>query len=477
VSASAALIEITAGVGTPDRVVAQTAAGFGTIVAPPGAEPAQFSQQPSAGVIGYAFAKASPLLVFDGPALTNGRKEDFEFGTAYEVIEQTSDYVKLRRPGQREAAYVRLSHVSVVPPRWIVATDAFNRPERPRIRFWESSAKLNNFLSGINTVASPWDYEEYFESPPKFPLKLPVLGTDTLDLLGGDRQTKIVSVMLPISREMFETFEKVKAGTESQLDLYFLLDVSGSTKGFLEPAIAAIAKALGRNETLRKRIGTVVVTTFGASRTNKASLLGGIPLDKLERVTTWHPQGLDQVTDGDREPLLDGLLVMATGTKPGAGAMGVLVVLSGADVELSGYVAAASKSMAIENVDLKLPNPAIAVLGQVTPEPGDELRDAGKRLKGLSSARYVEFSETLGEDVVGELVRAIEGRKDVAISPEAFAPVTKASYQKQMMAFLPRVLTANSSFPSRQSYAAQADWYTVPLWLTFDQLLWKETTK
>src|SRR5262249_14990465 len=155
-----------------------------------------------------------------------------------------------------------------------------------------------------------------------------------------------------------------------------------------------------------------------------------ISLDKLERATTWHPQGVDQTTDGDREPLIEALVAMSGGTKRDSGAMGVLVILSGADVDLSGYVG--GKSLAVENVDRKPPSTAVAVLGQVTPEPGDDLRNAGRRLKDVSPARYVEFSDTVGEDVIGELVRTIEGRKDAALSVQAFAPVAKAAHQKQM---------------------------------------------
>jgi hypothetical protein len=460
---------------TPAAVVPPRPTPAPKVAAAPSPQPAPAPAAPAAEkVVGYAFAKASPLTVFDTPTLANGRKQDFEFGTAYEVIEDASEYVKLRKAGQREAVYVRRAHVSPVPPRWITATDAFNRSERPRFQFWESESKLNDFLAG-NTERSKWDYEEYFDSAPKFPLKLPVLRTEAIDILGRDNQRKLVEVMLPVSREMYENFEKAKLAAETPLDFYFILDVSGSTKEFLEKAVAAIAKGLARNEALRKRVGNVVVTTFGATKTSKASLLGPISLDKLERATTWHPQGVDQTTDGDREPLIEALVAMTGGTKRDSGAMGVLVILSGADVDLSGYVA--GKSLAIENVDLKLPSPAVAVLGQVTPEPGDDLRNAARRLKDVSPSRYVEFSDTVGEDVIGELVRAIEARKDAALSPHAFVSVAKTAHQKQMMAFLPRVLTANSNLPYRQSYAAAADWYTVPLWLTIVPDLWKETSQ
>jgi len=492
--ADGGVVQTTSGVGTAAATPAQTTPAA---PAPPAAAPApkvatapppqpapapaapkarEPAQLPAAEkVVGYAFAKASPLIVFDTPTLANGRKQDFEFGTAYEVMEQTSEYVKLRKPGQRETVYVRPPHVSMVTPHWITTTGAFNVKERGHIYLWASEAKLTEFLWG-KTKESPWDYEEYFDAAPKFALKLPVLRTEAIDLLDStNNQRKLVEVMLPISRDMYEDFEKAKSAAESQLDFYFVLDVSGSTKEFLEKAVAVIAKGIARNETLRKRVGNVVVTTFGATKTSKASLLGPISLDKLERATTWHPQGVDQTTDGDREPLIEALVAMSGGTKRDSGALGVLVILSGADVDLSGYVG--GRSLAVENVDLKLPNPAVAVLGQVTPEPGDDLRNAGRRLKDVSPSRYVEFSDTVGEDVIGELVRTIEGRKDVALSVQAFAPVAKAAHQKQMMAFLPRVLTANSSLPSRPRYAESADWYTVSLWVTIDPLLWKETSQ
>src|SRR5437016_4175714 len=48
-------------------------------------------------VIAYAFAKASPLNVFDDPTLSVAHSERFEYGIAYEVIDRNSQYVKLRR--------------------------------------------------------------------------------------------------------------------------------------------------------------------------------------------------------------------------------------------------------------------------------------------------------------------------------------------------------------------------------------------
>jgi hypothetical protein len=60
-----------------------------------------------------AFAKASPLLVFEDPSLTNGRKQDFEFGNPYEVIDQSSEFVMIKLSDGTQA-YVRSAHVTTL---------------------------------------------------------------------------------------------------------------------------------------------------------------------------------------------------------------------------------------------------------------------------------------------------------------------------------------------------------------------------
>jgi hypothetical protein len=427
-------------------------------------------------IVAYAFAKASPLQVSDNPALTGGRYENFEFGTAYEVTEQKPEYIKFRRP-DGSTGYVRPAHVSLVRfATWLTTTGGFGTAERARIRFWESSTKLSELLSGTKPLTSQFDYQEFFEDAPNFPVALPIMESDTIDLLSGTRQVRIASVLIPISKEMVEAFEKAKGGADKPLDLYFLLDVSGSTREFLETTMLGLAKAVARNEALRKKVNAVHVTTFAASLKGKSVLMGTVPLASLERAS-WHGSGTDQPTEGDREPLLDGLVNLASGMKPSDATMPVLLVLSGADVDLAGEVAKLGKPVTIDNLPLKLPDDTAAVFAQVTPEPGEDLRNASKRLPGLAKVRYLEFSESLASEIVAELGRIAEGQKGETLRLEAFGGVTKAAYAKHMIPFLPRVLTRETGMPARQSYAANADWYTVRLWLPIDELLWKETTR
>jgi hypothetical protein len=422
----------------------------------------------------FAFAKASPLQVSDSAALTETRPQDFEFGKAYEATEEPAGYVKLKL-ADNKFVYVRSTYVTTTRvPQWLASTSGYNRPERARLQFWESGVRLNEFLSGVNRSGSQYDYEEFFEAAPNFQLRLPIIDRDSIvDQL--NRQINTMSVMLPISRQMYQAFDKAKSNSERPLDLDFVVDVSGSTQGFLERAIGGISKAINRNEKLRKQLRSAVAATFGTSRTNKSSFMGKISLTEIEKVV-WHPAGVDQATDGEREPLVDGLVTMSNNLKADDAATQVLVVLSGADVEL--VTTASSIPVTIGNFELSLHKQPAAIIAQVTPEPGDDLKNASQQLRNIPRVRYFDYSESIGDDIVLELIRiAAEGQRTTPVDTRAFGPVLAAGNERRMMTFLPRVLTPSSSLPVRQPYAVQSDWYTIRLWLTMDGLLWKETAQ
>ncbi|EJN13178.1 hypothetical protein PMI42_03470 [Bradyrhizobium sp. YR681] len=420
----------------------------------------------------FAFAKASPLPVSDTEALTDSHPQNFEFGKAYEATEGPASYLKLKLQDDKYV-YVRSTYLTTMgSPQWLASTSGYNRPDRPKIQFWESAVRLNEFLSGENRQSSQYDYEEYFEAEPSFQLKLPVVERDAVDVLG--RQIKIMSVMMPISRQMYQAFETAKSGSERPIDLDFVVDVSGSTNGFLERAVGGVLKSLGRNEQLRKRIRSTVVATFGATRSNKSAFLGKMSLSEVEKVV-WHPSGVDQTTDGEREPLLDGLVTMNNSLKADDAAAQVLVVLSGADVELA--TTASSLPVNIGNFELSLHTQPSAIFAQVTPEPGDDLKNASRQLKNVPRVRYVDYSEAMADEIVMELVRVGESQKNAVVSLRNFAPVLAAGNEKRMMTFLPRTLTPTSILPARPPYAAQSEWYTIRLWLTVNDSIWKETAQ
>jgi hypothetical protein len=436
--------------------------------------PAATIPAPAAAPSMFAFAKASPIQVADSASLTDTHPQDFEFGKAYEATEESSAYVKLKLRDDR-FVYVRSTYVTTTrSPQWLTSTPSYNRPERARVEFWENSVKLIDFISGTNTAGSRSDYEEYFDGAPNFQLKLPVVERDSVDLLNGKRQVRILSVMMPISRQMYQAFELAKSSSERPLDLNFLIDVSGSTNGFLEKVSAGIVKAINRNAQFRKRVRSTTVTTFGASRASKSSFLGAIAVEKVGTMV-WHPPGVDQTTEGEREPLADALVTMNANLRPDDAAAQVLVILSGADVELA--TTAAGKPLTIANLELSLRTQPAAVVAQITPEPGNDLKNVTQQLRNLSRRRYIDYSDTMADDIVLELIRIAENQKAASMDAKAFGSVLAAGNEKRMMTFLPRSLTPASSLPARQAYAAQSGWYTIRLWLPVDELIWKESVQ
>jgi hypothetical protein len=416
-------------------------------------------------------------MVFDNAELTaNGRSEEFDFGTYYEILERAPGFVKLKLPGG-QIDYVRPAHVAVVPARqYIVTTEGFKKDDRPRLRFWESGVKLNEFLAGNNTSESQWDYEEYFDKAPNFQIKLPYIEADTLDLLGGNRQITICSVMLPISRDMLAAFQKARVGGDLMMDMYLLADNSGSTKDFLENAIGELGKLLVRNDAVRTRIHKLVVTTFGLGHMKKGVSRGAVQLGDLETIGDWHPVGENGPTEGDRSPLLDALADVNAALSPQKEIFPLFVVLSKADVDQSAYVGSLGKKVSIEDLRLKVDGRAEGIFAQVTPEPGNDLREASHKLVGLTHSSYIEYSEGLAEKIVSEMEASAKGGRDLVLEPKAFDAVGQAANAKHMIAFLPRVLSPSATLPPPQAYAAKADWYTVRVWVTLNDLALKEET-
>jgi hypothetical protein len=102
-----------------------------------------------------------------------------------------------------------------------------------------------------------------------------------------------------------------------------------------------------------------------------------------------------------------------------------------------------------------------------------ELKSASQKIKS-PTVRYVDFSEQLGRDVLAEIARIADGHMNSPFTPDMFRAYAGAAHKNQTMALLPRVLSDKAALPARQTYAAEAEWYSVRLWVTLDNLLWRE---
>jgi hypothetical protein len=270
---------------------------------------------------------------------------------------------------------------------------------------------------------------------------------------------------MPISREMYQAFDSQRASFDKKVDLHLVVDVSGSTRDFLESAMGGVARTL-TSTSFRDRVNVVFVTTFGISRDEKSSFRGKVAPKDLAAFA-WHRRGISQTAGDERGPIVDGLATMNRGIRADSGGVPVLVVMSAADVEFSGS-AAISKSLTIENLMLKLPAGAVAIFAQITPEPGNDLRYVSQRLRGISHAYYLEYSETLADDLAANLMRLAESPKFAAA--KAMKAIASTAHSQKMMAFLPRVLTSTAKLPGS---VAGADWCAVNLWLPVDPLIWQ----
>lgn len=408
----------------------------------------------------YAFANASPILTYDRPATSSGRPENFEFGEAYVVGQQTAGFVRIRL-ASGAMAYVRTADVTLVTsPRWLATTSGYNTTEREFVRFWNKRERLKEFLGHPTTPDSQWDYEEYFDNAPAFQLRLPVIQSDNANVLGRD--IPIVSAMVPISREMYHAFASERTGFDKKINLYLVADVSDSTREFLEGAVGGITRMVTA-ASFRDRINEIIVTTFGLNSREKSVFHGKVSAKDLAGFS-WHRRG-GQTAGDERGPLVDGLVAMRRGIHAD-GAATILVVMSRADVEFFGTTNA-SRSRTIENLELKLPADSVGVFAQITPEPGDDLRYVSRRLRGLSHMDYLEYSDTMADDL-SSIVRRLAETPTSAVKGGNM--VASAAQSKKMMGFLPRVLTSTANLPGG---GAEADWRTIHLWLAVDELIWK----
>jgi hypothetical protein len=409
----------------------------------------------------FAFAKASPLEVYSSPELVDERRLKFVFAKAYEVVEKSSNWVSLRLEDS-SVVYVKSSHLALVQsPEYVVSAPGYKLTERNKISFWRSAGDLGEFLSGSENGLHSWDYREFFETAPNFNLKLPVFATDTMELGNGSRQVGIAGVFVPVSRGMFEEFTRV-INKKTQYSIHLVLDVSGSTVGFLEPLLNyCLDKILlsGFDDVIKG----IDVTIFSQSEGQYLKEVGKKGVAGLIASNFRVIPGTGRT--GDAELLGLGLQAllgeMAAREFSAGGEKHLILVLSGADVGMQ-LGDAPSHSLDFSDV-----GNGVIVFAEVTPEPGNSLREVSKSIRGISS-EFLGYSSDLDKRLLGVIAAHLNKEGLTGRKPSEFFPMARVSHSQNMLAFLPRELDTSPSLPKAQSFAEGADWYVVPLWVVLD---------
>lgn len=449
-AAPAAAVNLTIGAG----------AGLAT-PAEPAAEPAPVRKNwltPRKRVELFAFAKASPLTGYLAATLQGTSSSlKLEYGKPYSVISLTADAAEIEVDGKR--SFVKRGYLSLSrQPVFLVSNKTyFQRLERARIRFWDSSLRLSQFLVGSEIGDTRPDFQEFLINRPDFGVSWPVVSSDTIEILGGEKQSRIVNVLVPITRAEFDTFDRIAAGASRTVKMAIVADVSGSARGFLEPVLEDLGKSFHRDPDLSK-IGAVDFTLFGGNAAPRR-----IPRVSLDSLVASNLFSGNSSSPND-EPLVPALALAADAMPPADDVTNAMLVLSGADVSLTGTVN--GRSVKIEELPL---GSYVTVFVQITPEPGKTLQEASRRA-GLGN--FIGFSDS---GVAGQIVSVIKDRlrslSSVEIAEKDLKPIADIANERNQMALLPMNAVGTSHLPDPPPFARNAEWYTASLWVVLDSLV------
>ena len=409
----------------------------------------------------FAFAKASPLIAYDSPELVSQRRVKFDFAKAYEVIEESANWVSLRL-ADGSIVYIKPAHLALVQsPEYVVSASGYKLFERNKISFWKSAGDLGEFLSGSKDGMHNWDYREFFETAPNFDLKLPVFATDTLELMNGSRQLGIAGVLVPVSKGMIEEFSKV-INKKTQYSIHFVLDVSGSTVGFLEPLVDRCLDKmlLGGFADSIKGLDVTVFSQSEGQYLKEAEKKGGAGL-----LTSGFRVLPGTGRTGDTEGLGFGLQALlgeiAARESSSSDEKHIILVLSGADVDMQ------LRGVSSSSLDFSAAANGVIVFAEVTPEPGNGLREVSESVRGIRS-EFLRYSSDLDKRLYDVIKAQLNEEEATAKKSSEFFPMARIAHSQNMLAFLPRELGTSPVLPKAQSFAEGADWYVVPLWVVLD---------
>jgi hypothetical protein len=411
-----------------------------------------------------AFARASPLPVAPDSSLKNPLPTDFDYGRSYEVLEKTSKFVKLALP-EGKVGYVKPETVVVSEtPSWISTTPLFGSTNRPNLRLWKESSAIAEYIKG--NMSKEWDYEELLDEAPRFSIRMPTLQSTTVKMLGGDRDVTIVTALFPLPGSAANDIREIKDGKELRTNVHIIADISGSTRDFLEPAMRQIVDLLSGKE-FKSMIGKVTLTRYASSLPSLAEFTGPLPIRDL---TKQDLRKAAAMRGDDAEPLLTALATAAKSMKGQEASNTALIILSGADVNPAPITL---QGATITPEQITLPANTTTFVTQITPEPGESLQ---KLVRSLARTRleYVPYGDNAVRSLVVKLSQLFDENRKQAISEGAFKNLSKRARTSQMIPILPRDMEKDAAgLPDPPPYLKDAKWYTIPLSLAVDGLVYK----
>lgn len=393
-----------------------------------------------ASVRDWAFGKLSPVAVSDAPGdKTTERSVPIAFGVAYPVLERRgfSD-LKICINGA-EAWTSRVNFADIPRRAWIQTTSAMRNKDRPRLQFWKDENDLRPYVGGQTEDHKP-DYQEVTGNAVLRTLRLPMLRDSVVRMSGGARDVAIANVLLPFPRTAVERYAKVRdpgngVAAEAMI-MGLVVDVSGSTRGFVEPPLAALIAALQANEGTKG--AQIVTAAFGG--TGKVEGKPSRPITD-GALLTWPVQAAPVGTPGTHDVAAAIQYVASTLPAPAP-----LLVLAGGDVGLERAVLDAFSSVTV---------------AKITPE----LQGRLERSAGRGSTVFHAFGPDQGTALAETLIAAAPKTPGLETDENAFKEVADLMRAARMLPVLPADIKGQAEMADAPVGADTAEWFALPLWM------------
>ncbi|WP_133511097.1 hypothetical protein [Candidatus Thiosymbion oneisti] len=388
----------------------------------------------------YAFARVGPMETFATDRLQAGRNTEVKFGNKYPVLAVEDQAVRLcidHVPHWARRSQVLLTDT----PSWVVAQEDTKAAERPRIRFWRSQQDLNAHLSEDSAAKAPPDYEEVISRREFGKIRLPVSHQDVLQTSLNTVQLRVASVLVPFLNAAVEDYRRLRL--QQQADLILLLDLSGSTAGFVRPLMRRL-EAVAASRKSKPRVLIIGIDGDGRHRAAELSTLS-----KLATHTWQHRPGPVESNHNLINVGFDSAVTRIRGNTNGV----PVVVAAGGDVSLD--------PASWTKID-KL------TLVQLTPELEPELGQSATRLGiELVNASHPS-SPALGISLAAEPDTRTRPPKP---SPSDHDYLVRLTNDYGFITLLPDLAdTPELAIPP--AFALDdAEWFAVPLWVVIDGLL------
>ena len=392
------------------------------------------------GVRIWGFARQSPL---DGHAAPDEAAEvkrlPVEFSVAYPVLKRDGGYVRVCIDGQ--AVWISRADVSVTRlPAWIQTKASMLQADRPRLQFWRSMDRLGAYLARGNIEAAPPIYHEVIDGKMEQPIRFPLLRIEAVESGVGNRVIDVANVLIPFPKAAIERYRALRAPVERDAkeppSFGLVIDVSGSTEGFVPPALQALAAALKKHEHL-KRV-RVVSAAFGGDgriegRTERSAL------DEAMEKWVQRPAVKAAAVKHDVGKAIKFVRANSASATP-------LIVLSGGDISVPRR--ALSKFSNVSFV-------------QITPELQDNLRASARRV----SARFYGFAIDPEENFDELFNELYERPPELEMDEAAYEEVASLMRQSRMLPLLPVDIAVAEALAIAPAGARSSDWFATPLWV------------